>query len=93
MRRTCRLTVHAALWKGDRTGMDFEELVARCEWGPLTLAELPIVDRDLSVDGVPLMDLPRGVFETTRSIVQERHQVLNWLLGFERLYSEVTTDT
>ena len=73
--------------------VDLEAVVAESDWAPLTLTELEVVDGDLALDGSPIVDWPENLFYLTCSIVQERHLALNWLLGFEALYSEVTTDT
>lgn len=89
------LTLHWRLreFRQRPVAIDFEKFVAECKWGPLTLAELPTVNRDLSIDGVAIAEWPQDQFRCVLSIVQERHQALNWLLGYEEIYSEVTTDT
>jgi hypothetical protein len=51
------------------------------------------LDNDLAIDGVRIDKVENAAYRRTLSITQERHQAFNWLLGFERLYSEVTTDT
>lgn len=89
------LTVH---WRIREFGLrsraiDFADYVRKCEWGPLSLAGLTLVDRDLAIDGVPLVQVDPGRLQAVRSIVQERHQALNWLAGWEPVYSAVTTDT
>jgi hypothetical protein len=73
--------------------MDFVTYVANCTWGPLRLDHLEIIDRDLAVDGVRIDKLEYPRFRQSLSISQERHQAFNWLLGFEPIYSQVTTDT
>jgi hypothetical protein len=89
------LTVHWRLREFGRGAVpiDFEKFVAECIWGPLTLAELETVNRDLSVDGIAIADWPQEQVQSIASIVRERHQALNWLLGFDVVYSEVSTDT
>jgi hypothetical protein len=73
--------------------MDFVAYVAACTWGPLRLDKLETLDDDLAIDGVCIDQLEHATFRRTLSITQERHQAFNWLLGFEPLYSDVTTDT
>jgi len=73
--------------------IDFTSYVSDCTWGPLRLDELDIVDGDLAIDGARIDDVEHRRLRHVLSITQERHQALNWLLGWEQLYSEVTTDT
>lgn len=73
--------------------MDFVEYVANCDWGALHLDGLEVVDGDLAVNGTPINQLEKSQFREALSITQERHQALNWLRGFEQVYSQVTTDT
>jgi hypothetical protein len=73
--------------------MDFVDYVARCNWGPLHLDGLEIMDGDLAVKGTPVNQLDENQFQEALSITRERHQALNWLVGTEELYSDVTTDT
>jgi hypothetical protein len=54
---------------------------------------LEIIDRDLGIEGVRIDRLEYDRFRQLLSIAQERHQAFNWLLGFEPIYSQVTTDT
>jgi hypothetical protein len=42
---------------------------------------------------VRIDNLEYSKYREILSIAQERHQAFNWLLGFEDLYSQVTTDT
>jgi hypothetical protein len=73
--------------------MDFADYVSSCKWGPLRLDQLELCEGDLAVDGVPIDRLDYSLFRKTLSIVQERHQAFNWLIGWESVYSRVTTDT
>ena len=73
--------------------MDFVTYVSECTWGPLRLDGLEIIDGELAVEGVRIDRLEYDRFRQLLSIVQERHQAFNWLLGFEPIYSQVTTDT
>jgi hypothetical protein len=73
--------------------MDFVAYVKACTWGSLRLDRLEILKGDLAIDGVRIDRAQQAAFRRTLSITQERHQAFNWLLGFETLYSDVTTDT
>jgi hypothetical protein len=73
--------------------MDFVKFVSECAWGPLRLDYLETLNRDLAIGGVRLDVAEESVFRRSLSITQERHQPFNWLLGFEPVYSQVTTDT
>jgi uncharacterized protein DUF4272 len=89
------LTLHWRLrqFSLDSKPMDFAEYVARCNWGPLRLDDVPLCDGDLAVDGVRIDRVPDDIFHQTVSIVQERHRAFNWLMGWDSVYSQVTTDT
>jgi len=73
--------------------IDFVAYVSDCTWGPLRLDGLEIIDDDLAIDGVPLDEVEDDVLNDVLGIAQERHQALNWLVGFAPVYSEVGTDT
>jgi hypothetical protein len=94
LRDTC-LTLHWRLRQRsfDPAPMDFVAYVAACTWGALRLDDLEILNNDLAIDGVAIDKLNDNKYHEVLSITQERHQALNWLLGFENLYSQVTTDT
>lgn len=73
--------------------MDFVAYVNACTWASLRLDHLEIVEDDLAIRGVRIDRVQQEAYRRTLSITQERHQAFNWLLGFEALYSDVTTDT
>ena len=89
------LTLHWRLrqFSLDPTAMDFAKYVAECQWGPLRIDQVELCEDDLAVDGVRIDRLPHTTFQNTLSIVQERHRAFNWLIGWESIYSQVTTDT
>jgi hypothetical protein len=89
------LTLHWRLREFSQSpdSMDFVTYVSKCTWGPLRLDGLEIIDRDLGIEGVRIDRLEYDRFRQLLSIAQERHQAFNWLLGFEPIYSQVTTDT
>jgi hypothetical protein len=73
--------------------MDLVAYVRECTWGALRLDELEILDNDLAIGGVKIDKLKNAKYREVVSITQVRHQALNWLEGFEQIYSQVTTDT
>jgi hypothetical protein len=73
--------------------MDFAHYASTCNWGPLRVVDLEILDGDLAIDGVRLDQVEYRRYRQALSITQERHQAFNWLLGSEPVYSDVTTDT
>jgi hypothetical protein len=89
------LTLHWRLRQFSSTPerIDFVKYVSACTWGPLRLERLEILGDDLAISGERIEKVASDGFRQTLSITQERHQAFNWLLGFERVYSQVTTDT
>jgi hypothetical protein len=89
------LTLHWRLrqFSLDRIKMDFANFVSRCTWGPLNTKELELIEGDLAIQGQRIDRVPEWSYRTALSIAQERHRAFNWLLGYEPIYSEVTTDT
>jgi hypothetical protein len=73
--------------------MDYVACIAAATWYPHRLDQLDLIDNDIAIDGVRIDRLDDNRYRQTLSITQERHQAFNWLLGFEPLYSQVTTDT
>lgn len=73
--------------------MNFVEFAAQCDWAEMRLDGLQMIDNDVAVNGVPLTQVEQGRLRELHSIVQERRLALEWLAGFESLYSDVTTDT
>jgi hypothetical protein len=94
MRDTC-LTLHWRLrqFSFDSARMDFRGFAEKCEWASMRLTHLEIIDDDLAIDGVRIDKVEFKRWREVLSITQERHRAFNWLLGFETLYSQVTTDT
>jgi len=77
----------------DPMPMDFVAYASACKWAAMRLDELEIIENDLAIDGVLIHKVKNKKYHEVCSITQERHQALNWLMGFEELYSQVTTDT
>jgi hypothetical protein len=89
------LTIHWRLrqYGIDPGSIDFRALVARANWGPLTLANVPLVDGDLEIRGERIDRVSEKTRHEMLSIAQERHQAFNWLLGRDPIYSSVATAT
>ena len=73
--------------------MDFVAFAAACKWATMRLNELEVKDKDLAINGVRIDSVDGSTMQDIVSITQERRIALDWLLGFEPLYSQVTTDT
>ena len=73
--------------------IDFASLVSHCEWAPLTLDGVELIDGDLGIRSERIDRAPADWLRQTMSITRERHKALNWLLGFDPIYSNTSTDT
>lgn len=73
--------------------IDFKRYVSRATWGPLSLADVALVEGDLAIRGERIDRVPEDWRELMRSMARERHNAFNWLLGFAPIYSEVETTT
>jgi hypothetical protein len=73
--------------------IDFVSYASNCKWADMRIDELEVVDSELAIKGVPIDRVDDAVFHKSLSITMERRVALDWLLGFETLYSDVTTDT
>ena len=89
------LTLHWRLrqWSLKPGRMDFVSYVSAFKWANMRLDELEVIDDELAINGVRIDKLDQRKYRETVSITRERRIALDWLLGFERLYSSVTTDT
>lgn len=73
--------------------MDFVQFVEQCQWAEMRLDGLEIIENDLAIDGVPIDRLQQRRLHELLGILHERRVALEWLSGFEPLYSDVTADT
>jgi len=73
--------------------MDFTEFVRTAWFGPLSLEGLRLVDGDLAIGDVSIHRATDQERAHCASILQERHKALNWLAGWDAVYSEVDTPT
>lgn len=76
----------------DRPGpMNLRKLVGT--WASLSTPGFRLGEEDLLLRGTAVSAAPEDLFHECMSIAQERHRALEWLVGGEALWSEVTTDT
>ena len=50
-----------------------------------------ISERDLAIDGAPLVEVSEERLREIASIVRERHKAFRWLQGYEKNYAAVAT--
>lgn len=73
--------------------MNFVDFAQRCQWAQMPIDDLQILNKDLALRGIPISEASDDVLSECTSIIRERQQAANWLIGQEELYSEVTCDT
>jgi hypothetical protein len=73
--------------------MDFAEYARTCWFGPLDVSGIPLVERDLAIQGERLDRAPQEAFASAHSAAQERHQAANWLWEGPERYSEASVAT
>jgi hypothetical protein len=73
--------------------LNFVEFVRGAQWGPLSLEGVVVSDHDLAIDGQPINEADKQAVRVAQSTAQERHQAVNWLMGWAELYSDVDTGT
>src|ERR1035437_4933475 len=71
--------------------LDFAARLKEPEGPRLLLDGVELQDGDLSIDGMPLDQIPQERFNEVCSIVRERLKALRWLLGHEKNYAAVAT--
>lgn len=89
------LTIH---WRLREFGLNpkainFTDFVRRAQWGPLSLDGVNLKDKDLSFKGDSVSEAEGQAVYFAQSIARERHQAINWLMGWDEIYSEVDTGT
>lgn len=87
------LTVHWRLrqFSLQPEAIDFKDFVRGAQWGPLSLEGINLAKKDLAIHTVPISKADKRVVTQVESIARERHQAINWLMGWHELYSEVDT--
>ena len=95
-------------WQGDRllgvhwrlrdfslrpVAMDFTAFAASCWFGSFDLTGIATLEQDLAIEGRPISKADPDAVRRATSIALERHQAINWLRGYGRVYSQVDTST
>ncbi len=93
--RSIALTIH---WRLRQFGLrhdaiDFEDFVRGALWGPLSLDGIKLLKKDMAIQGKTISKADPRVVRQVLSIAMERHQAINWLMGWHEIYSEVDTGT
>lgn len=73
--------------------MDFRDFASQYAWADMPVERLRFVNDDLAIGDVAIANASKELWRERLSIVMERHQAVNWLMGYEPTYSLVTTDT
>lgn len=73
--------------------MDFAKFCADNWFGGMDAAGIALADGDLTVGGKPIHLSDARAVRAVESIAFERHRAINWLAGYEPLWSEVDTST
>ena len=71
---------------------DFKSFAERSRIGPDQMG-LRFVENDLAIGDLPIMQAAESDVDLVNSLAHERQKALDWLLGQEVLYSQVTPDT
>lgn len=77
----------------DPKPMDFQKVAREAWFGPLEIRGLRLINGDLAMGNEAISTATDEVRFKCIGIACERHQAVNWLLGHDEIYSEVTTDT
>lgn len=73
--------------------MDFGAFVRNCAWAELEIDPALLADGDLAIDGKRIDRVDPARVRECLSIAGERHRAINWLRGWDPIYSEVDTST
>lgn len=73
--------------------IDFLKSAREAWFGPLEIRGLRFINNDLALGDQAIATATDEMRFKCIGIAYERHHAVNWLLGHDELYSEVTTDT
>ncbi len=73
--------------------MDFVEFSKTSWFGGFDLDPFRVINGDLAIDDVEICKAEADAVNTVQSIVMERHQAINWLVGDSAIFSEQDTST
>lgn len=80
-------------WHLKHRPMDFPEFARNAWFGPLDLANLPLIENDLAIDSKPLSRALEDAVSRASSAAVERRVAANWLMGGSAVYSQTDTST
>jgi len=75
------------------TAMDFRHFAENAWFGKMPLENVRLVEGDLALREFAIAKAPRDLFSGCMSAAQERHRAINWLRGYDEVYSQVDTST
>jgi hypothetical protein len=73
--------------------MDFRHFAENAWFGKMPLDNVRLIDGDLALQEFAIAQAPRELFSACMSAAQERHRAINWLQGWNEVYSDVDTST
>lgn len=73
--------------------MDFVAFSKNCWFGSFDISPFRIIKKDLAIDNAAISHADPHSIDRCNSAARERHQAINWLSGYARLYSDVDTST
>lgn len=73
--------------------MDFVAFSKACWIGSFDISRFQIVNNDLAIGGVPIHDADATRRGGVGNLAVERHQAINWIMGYSAIYSETDTST
>jgi hypothetical protein len=73
--------------------MDFVAFSKDCWFGKFDLSPFSILENDVAIGGLPIRKANRQIVQACNSSAMERHQAINWLFGYDKIYSQVDTST
>jgi hypothetical protein len=75
------------------TAMDFIEFSKTCWFGTFDVRPFHVLKNDMALGDKPIAEADRELVGTCQSSAMERHRAINWLFGYNKIYSETGTDT
>jgi hypothetical protein len=73
--------------------MDFVAFSKNCWFGSFDISPFRIEQGDLAIGTHAIKDAPPDEVDKAESIARERHQAINWLHGYSKIYSQTDTST
>jgi len=73
--------------------MDFVQFSKKCWFGSFDISRFRIIDNDLAIGDEAIHRADTDEVDRVQSIAFERHRAINWLMGYDTIYSETDTST